>query len=85
MKTNMSLSHSEFISNHNGYAMAVYISDGVITSIDHSKFINNTGSRVLYAKNTNVISISLNEFIDNTAAWFCSGVHTLLYCSREFD
>ena len=61
--TDMSISHSEFISNQNGYA-TVYIYSGVITSIDHSNFINNTGYKVLHARNTNV-SISYSEFIGN--------------------
>ena len=44
----------------------------MIASIDHSKFINNTG-QVLNASNTNMISITHSEFVDNTAPrWLIS-------------
>ena len=59
--TNVSIRHSKFISN-NGCIM-MYVRDGMITSIDYSKFINNT--RVLHAENTSV-SISRNEFVFNS-------------------
>ena len=59
--TNVSIRHSEFVSN-NGCIM-MYVRDGMITSIDHSKFINNT--RILHAENTSV-SISHNEFVFNS-------------------
>ena len=59
--TNVSIRHSKFVSN-NGCIM-MYVRDGMIASIDHSKFINNT--RVLQAENTSV-SISHNEFVFNS-------------------
>ena len=62
-QTYMSINHCEFISNHNGYA-TVLVQDGTITSIAHTKFISNTGSRVFQAENTNV-GISHGEFIGN--------------------
>ena len=58
--TNVSIRHSKFVSN-NGCIM-MYVRGGMITSIDHSKFISNT--RVLHAENTSV-SISHNEFVFN--------------------
>ena len=58
--TNVSIRHSKFVSN-NGCIM-MYVRDGMITSIDHSKFISNT--RVLHTENTSV-SISHNEFVFN--------------------
>ena len=62
---NTSISHSEFVGNH-GYC-TMYIHVGIITSIDHSTFINNTGpGQVLDAGNTNIISITHCEFVGNT-------------------
>ena len=58
---NMSLSCSEFVSNQNGYYGR--------TSIEHTKFINNTGS-ILTASHTEV-SIRYNEFLSNDAyGWY---------------
>ena len=37
----------------------------MLTSIDHSKFINNTGYSVLRVANTDMITLHLNEFINN--------------------
>ena len=59
--TNVSIRHSEFVSN-NGCIM-MYVCDGMITSIDHSKFIGNI--RVLHAENTSV-SINHDEFVFNS-------------------
>ena len=59
--TNVSIRHSEFVSN-NGCIM-MYVCDGMITSIDHSKFISNI--RVLHAENTSV-SINHDEFVFNS-------------------
>ena len=59
--TNVSIRHSKFVSNSG--CIMMYVRGGMITSIDHSKFINNT--RVLHAENTSV-SISRNEFVFNS-------------------
>ena len=59
----MSISHSEFVGN-NGI-ITVFIRGGMITSIDHCRFINNTGS--LHTQNMNVVSITNSEFVDNSA------------------
>ena len=40
------------------------ISIGMITSIDHSKFINNTGLGILGASNTTMVSVTHDEFVD---------------------
>ena len=67
--SNISISHSDFISNENGFA-TVHICDGMIASIDHSKFHNNQGgSWLLGASNTTTISVTRNEFIDNVATY----------------
>ena len=60
--SNVSLSHCEFFSNK-GYT-TVFVNSGTITSIDCSRFINNTGLRVLHAQNTSV-SVSHSEFNSN--------------------
>ena len=59
-KTNMSLSHSEFISNV--YTTIVIISDANM-AITHSAFTNNIGD-ILYVRKTNM-SLSHSEFISN--------------------
>ena len=41
-----------------------FMHGGMITSVDHGRFINNTGQRILQAENVNV-GISHSEFIDN--------------------
>ena len=64
---NMSLSFSELVSNQNGYYGR--------TSIEHTKFINNTGS-VLTASHTEV-SISYNEFLGNDGQYLL-GVYGVL-------
>jgi hypothetical protein len=65
--TNVSISNSEFLCNNGFIILSFFV--GVITTIDHSKFINNTGSSVLYhnAANTDnvMITLRLNEFINN--------------------
>ena len=59
---NMSLSCNELVSNQNGYYYGS-------TSIEHTKFINNTGL-ILSASHTEV-SISYNEFLSNDAyGWY---------------
>ena len=58
--TNTSISHSVFISNNESTLM--YALNGMITSINHSKFINNTS--ILRARNTSV-SISHSKFVGN--------------------
>ena len=42
----------------------MFVHGGTITNIDRSKFINNTGLRILHAENTSV-SISHSEFFSN--------------------
>ena len=47
----------------------------MIASIDHCRIINNTGS--LYARSTNIVSITHSEFVDNSATglgWLIDGV-----------
>ena len=72
--TNLTISHSTFTNNG---AASVETHYGVITSIDHSKFINNTGSWILYATNTSTISVTHSEFADNTVT------QSLLYLDGE--
>ena len=58
--TNLTISHSTFTSNE------VRAQNEMIISIDHSMFIKNTGSWVLYASNVSMISVTHSEFVDNT-------------------
>ena len=62
----MSISYNEFLGN-DAYNRYLLNFDGVLTSIDHSKFINNTaaGYSVLRVANTDMITLHLNEFINN--------------------
>ena len=62
--TEVSISYNEFLSNV-AYGWYLLNFDGVLTSIDHSKFINNTGLSVLRVANTDMITLHLNEFINN--------------------
>ncbi len=63
--TNVSISCSEFIGNINEFS-TVYMYGGVIINIDRSKFMNNTGSHsILCAVNTNMLSITYSEFVNN--------------------
>ena len=57
---NVSIRHNKFIGN-NGYATMCAL-HGMITNIDYSNFISNTG--VLVAENTS-LSISCSEFFGN--------------------
>ena len=67
--SNISISHSDFIGNENGF-ITIHILNGMITSVDHSKFHNNRGgSWLLGASNTTMISITHSEFIDNVATY----------------
>ncbi len=60
----MSISCSEFVGNNEYFT--VYMYGGVIINIDHSKFMNNIGSySILRAVNTNMISITYSEFVNN--------------------
>ena len=64
--TNISISHREFISNHYGSDM-IHVSDGPITSIDHSKFISNIGYTVISTFDSmTTISIDQCKFTNNT-------------------
>ena len=60
--TEVSISYNEFLGN-DGWDLLNF--DGVLTSIDHNKFINNTGFSVLRVENTDMITLHLNEFINN--------------------
>ena len=62
----LSISQSEFIGNEN-HGVMLYVLNGTITNIHHSKFINNTGYWFLYASDADIIIISVthNEFVDN--------------------
>ena len=62
--TNISIRYSEFIGN-NEVLKAV---SGLLTSIDDSRFINNTGKGVLATSNNSMISVTQCEFVGNTAA-----------------
>ena len=64
--TEVSISYNEFLGN-DAYNRYLLNFDGVLTSIDHSKFINNsiTGYSVLRVANTDMITLHLNEFINN--------------------
>ena len=64
--TNVSINHSEFVSN-NGLTVTVIgdILGRMIASIDHCRFINNTGYRSLDAQSMNIVSITHGEFVDN--------------------
>ena len=66
MDTNMNISHSVFVGNAASSMVTVYVYGREFTSIDHSKFTNNTGSVVLYG--ADVISITHGEFVENTVA-----------------
>ena len=63
--TEMSISYNEFLGNDAFYGRHLLNFDGVLTSIDHNKFINNTGYSVLSVANTDMITLHLNEFINN--------------------
>ena len=58
----VSISYNEFLGN-DGFDLLNL--DGVLTNIDHSKFINNTGYSVLSIASTDMITLHLNEFINN--------------------
>ena len=61
--TNLTISHGTFI---NSGAALVQTRYGVITSIDHSKFINNTGSTLIASYSGTGVNISHSEFLFNT-------------------
>ena len=65
--TEVSISYNKFLGN-NLCNLCLLNFNGVLTSIDHSKFINNTGSiptmSVLCVANTDVTTLHLNEFIN---------------------
>ena len=67
---NVLIIHTTFIDNSADLAI-VHIT-GIDLVIGHSTFINNAISRgffVLYAANTNLVSITHSEFVDNTATF----------------
>ena len=61
--TNVSISYCEFVGNYGDLTM--YVCSGMITRIDHCKFINNR--QVLGGWSIKLISITHSEFEDNTA------------------
>ena len=63
--TEVSISYNEFLGNDAYTSRYLLNFDGVLTSIDHNKFINNTGYSVLSVANTDMITLHLNEFINN--------------------
>ena len=71
--TNLTISHSTFTNNGAALVETHY---GVITSIDHGKFINNTGLRILDTT-TSTISVTHSEFADNAVT------QSLLYLNGE--
>ena len=60
--TSLSIRYSGFIFNHG----ALVTSIGKIISIDHSTFIDNTGSWILDTSDTITTSITYNKFVNNT-------------------
>ena len=62
--TDMRISYSEFVSNINRF-ITIYAYGGTITTIDHTKFINNTGTSFLWLNRTNMISITHSEFVNS--------------------
>ena len=63
--------HSEFVGNNANSAVTVW--GGMTASIYHSKFISNTGSKLLYLHpnlETNMISVTHSEFVNNTASHY---------------
>ena len=73
--TDVSISHSEFLCNYGGFGILDF--DGVLATIDHSKFINNTGPGsmlwVTAIANRTEVNISYSEFLCN------NGGNTLYY------
>ena len=61
--SNTSIRYSKFVSN-NKVLIALGDSE-TFTSIDHSKFVNDIGSKILDARTINTINIIHCEFIDN--------------------
>ena len=79
--TNLSISHSNFFFNEGGLT-----TNGGVTSIDHSKFINNIESWILYAPNMSMISVTHSEFVENTVTsssmLYLDGVMTTVSLSK---
>ena len=65
LDTNLNISHSVFVGNAASSMVTVYYGRE-FTSIDHSKFTNNTGSIELYG--ADIISITHSEFVQNAVA-----------------
>ena len=81
--TNLTISHSTFTSNE---AVLIHVQNGIITSIDHSMFIKNTGSWILNASNVSMISVTHSEFVENTeissSMLYLDGVMTTVSLSK---
>ena len=67
--TNVRISQSDFFGNENAKA-TVHVLSGMVASIDHSKFIDNSASgtsSILNASNISMVSITHSDFVDNSA------------------
>ena len=60
--TNLTISHSTFTNNEAALVQTLY---GMITNIDHSKFINNNGSILIASYSGTGVNISHSEFLFN--------------------
>ena len=81
--TNLTISHSTLTSNE---VELIHAQNGMITSIDHSMFIENTGSWILDASNMSMISVTHSEFVENTeissSMLYLDGVMTTVSLSK---
>ena len=75
----VSINHSEFLFNKSG--LRAY--DGVIASIDHSKFINNTASILDSGTGVNIM-VNHSEFINNTGLRILDTTSTISVTHSEF-
>jgi hypothetical protein len=81
--TEVTISHSDFFCNIGGLSYdTLSFVDGVITTIDHCKFINNTGYSILGVANTDMI-LHLNEFINNNIPTGRGVVYMRFYTTAE--
>ena len=53
-RTEVSISHSEFLRNNGSDIYSFLLLEGVLATIDHSTFIHNTGYSVLHIVNTDM-------------------------------
>ena len=64
--TKLIIRYGEFVGN-NASVSIVEALGRVITSVDYSKFTNNTG-RILYTEDASMISMAHSEFVDNSVS-----------------